>query len=358
MTDCLIVGASFAGLVAARELRGHDVLIVDRSPIGAHQTSACALPSRLVEWFGAAESILHEDTRMHLRIGSSAWNLNLPEPYCVIDYDACCRALAAQCDARFEQIRVVGRDGNSAVGAGGERLAATHLIDASGWRRVLDAGGPTRGSQDGLVIGTEDHVPAGDAPTTNGFAFYVAKTLLKAGYGWSFPAGSHVRAGVGSFTREPLQPAMAGLRQREQIGAGTEHHGGAIACTPREPVQGPVVFVGDAAGQALPVTLEGIRPAAYFGAAAGRLLAASLDDRLTATDAHARYAALHDSHRAGYDRLNQAQRWIRLLPELAIRRMATKRIGPGARSGPPPEVELGRHRYLQVLRAEELDELP
>ena len=91
----------------------------------------------------------------------------------------------------------------------GERLTADWLIDASGWRRVLDLAGATEGRDRRLVIGTEDHVPTAAAPRADGFAFYLEKQLLKSGYGWSFPAGDHVRAGVGSFIKEPLQPAIA-----------------------------------------------------------------------------------------------------------------------------------------------------
>ena len=43
--DVLICGASFAGLAAARELKGRNVLIVDRYEIGERATSACAAPT-------------------------------------------------------------------------------------------------------------------------------------------------------------------------------------------------------------------------------------------------------------------------------------------------------------------------
>ena len=45
--DVLICGASFAGLMVARQLAGSaaDVLIVDRYEIGERQTSACAMPT-------------------------------------------------------------------------------------------------------------------------------------------------------------------------------------------------------------------------------------------------------------------------------------------------------------------------
>ena len=356
MTEVLIVGASFAGLAAARELRGRDVLIIDRSPIGAHQTSACALPLRLVQWLGAEESVLYAESRMRVEIGDAQWNVRLPEEFAVIDYEACCLALARQTDARFEQIRVVGRDGAFVLGASGERLEADWLIDASGWRRVLDLAGPTRGSQSNLVIGTEDHVPTAAAPRADGFAFYLEKQLLKSGYGWSFPAGDHVRVGVGSFIKEPLQPPMERLRQRDTLGPGREHHGGAIACNPRDPVAGGVLFIGDAAGQALPVTLEGIRPAVYFGAGAGRLVMRALSDELTPPQVRARYGALHKQHLGGYAQLNRIQRWYRWLPEFALKRLATKALGRPDTSG--RETSFRSTRYLDVLRAECLPPLP
>lgn len=356
MPEVLIVGASFAGLTAARELCGRDVLIVDRSPIGAHQTSACALPLRLVRWLGAEESVLYAESRMRVEIGDAQWNVRLPEEFAVIDYAACCLAIAQQTNARFEQVRVVGRDRTAVLGSSGERLEAEWLIDASGWRRVLDSAGPTRGSQPSLVIGTEDHVPTAAAPHADGFAFYLGKHLLKSGYGWSFPAGDHVRAGVGSFIKEPLQAPMSRLRQQDELGPGREHHGGAIACIPRDPVADDVLFIGDAAGQALPVTLEGIRPAVYFGASAGRLVRHALVGGLTRPQAQARYAALHHQHLGGYERLNRVQRWYRWLPEFALKRLATKALGQPHADG--RETSFRSTRYLDVLRAEHLAPLP
>lgn len=358
MTEVLIVGASFAGLTAARELRGRDVLIVDRSPVGAHQTSACALPVALAEWLGIGEAILHADRRMRLRVGRDTWRVDLPEPFCTIDYEAGCRLIAAQCDARFEEVRITGRDGDAAIGQDGERLAADHLIDASGWRRVLDPAGPTPGADERLVTGTEDHVPAAAAPPTPGFDFIFDRAILRAGYAWSFPSGDHARVGVGSFVREPLNPALGALRERERVGAGTERHGGAISCVPRDPVVDGALFVGDAAGHALPLTLEGIRPAAYFGCAAGRLVRAVLEGDLDRPGAEARYAALHAAHLGGYRRLLRAQRWTRRTPDALKRRAVRRWLGPGATDADPPARPFRQLRYLDVLRAERLPALP
>jgi flavin-dependent dehydrogenase len=355
MRDCVIVGGSFAGLAAARELRGRDVAVVDRSPIGAHQTSACALPVALARWLGVDDAILHADARMRIRIGDARWTVELPEPFCTIDYEAACRLLAAQSDAAFIRGRIVGRDGDAAIDADGGRHAGRHLIDASGWRRVLDATGPTPGRDPLLVTGTEDHVPtAPDDEEAGAFDFAFDRRVVRAGYAWSFPAGDHARVGVGTFARESLPPAMDALRAIEEVGPARERHGGAIACVPRDPVADGILFAGDAAGHALPLTLEGIRPAAYFGAAAGRLVAAVIDGRLTADEAHRRYRALHDSHRYGYRRLLRAQRLVRLVPDAAKRLTLRRWLGPASATPQPFRMT----RYLDVLRAERLEALP
>src|SRR5688500_20303012 len=57
--DVVICGASFAGLVTARELAGSgaDVLIVDRYEIGERQTSACAAPTEWLRALGLEDSM-------------------------------------------------------------------------------------------------------------------------------------------------------------------------------------------------------------------------------------------------------------------------------------------------------------
>src|SRR5919106_2791555 len=57
--DVLVCGASFAGLMVARELAGSgaEVLVVDRYEIGERQTSACAAPTEWLRNLGLEESI-------------------------------------------------------------------------------------------------------------------------------------------------------------------------------------------------------------------------------------------------------------------------------------------------------------
>src|SRR3990170_477790 len=68
--DVLIAGASFAGLAAARVL-GPAALLLDRAPLGAGQTSACAAPTALVERMGAGPATVqrHEDARVRTTTG-------------------------------------------------------------------------------------------------------------------------------------------------------------------------------------------------------------------------------------------------------------------------------------------------
>lgn len=349
--DCVIVGASFAGLAAARPLRGRRVLLLDREPIGDHPTSACALPLRTARWLGVEESILATERHLRLEVAGHSHRMPLPEPFAVVDYAAACHLLAAQTDAEVRIARVRAREDDRVLLDDGSAAVGSFLIDASGWRRILDAAGPVNGNATDLVIGSEDHAPVDPEAPTDGLAFYVERDLVAAGYGWSFPAGDHVRAGVATFARDPLRPALDALRHRDRLAPARARQGGAIACVPRPPVDGPVLFAGDAAGHCLPLSLEGIRTAAYFGTAAGRLVRAALDGEIDPDALAARYRTLHDDAARHFQRLLAAQRAIPRLPPVALRALGDILAEPRLQR----RIVL---RYLRQLRPETLPAIP
>ena len=78
----------------------------------------------------------------------------------------------------------------------------------------------------------------------------------------------------------------------------------------REPVEDGIFFVGDSAGHCLPTTAEGIRPAFYFGLAAGRELRAVLEGGRTREHALARYAAFCEERRRAFDWLLRVQQLV------------------------------------------------
>jgi flavin-dependent dehydrogenase len=91
-------------------------------------------------------------------------------------------------------------------------------------------------------------------------------------------------------------------------------HGGHFPLKLRSPVVGPLFLVGDSAGQCLPLTAEGIRPAIYFGQQCGALLQLVLDERLTLAQAQSAYRRLQHSYRPYYRWLLGHQRWTTRLP--------------------------------------------
>lgn len=72
--------------------------------------------------------------------------------------------------------------------------------------------------------------------------------------------------------------------------------------------------VGDAAGQCLPVTGEGIRPALYFGTLAGQIVQRVLEGKLTLDQGLSRYRRAVLLRRRAYRALELVQRWILTAP--------------------------------------------
>ncbi len=366
--DVLICGASFAGLMAARELAGSgaDVLVVDRYEIGERQTSACAIPTACLENLGllGAERQRFSSVLAHTARGTV--RLPVPWEFSTFDYRTLCELLWADCDATFETAKVNGRaaatvrdpgagNGRSPNGAGsgpgdGQVAAADHptaaermpiavetdrgmisarlVVDAMGWKRVLASGSAYQPPDAPLSRGLEVH-PAGRREE---FEIFINRGYVPAGYGWSFPADDELRVGVGSFDpRFHVRPTTETLA--EDVGVETVgYQGNWIPHKLRPAIGDGVFFAGDSAGHCLPLTAEGIRPALYFGAALGRELRAVRDGRQTREGALAGYEAFNRRHQRQFDLLLKAQQILPRLPHRMVKPiLATAGIKPIAR---------------------------
>ncbi|HEY7256220.1 MAG TPA: FAD-dependent monooxygenase [Solirubrobacterales bacterium] len=332
--DVLICGASFAGLVLARELAGAgaSVMVIDRYEIGERQTSACGIPT---DWLRATGLIGAERQRfdsllIHTPHGSKRYSL--PWSFSTFDYRELCRLIWKDCDARFETAKVNGRaasvSGRGSISVDTDRgiLASPLVVDALGWRRVLAGGDVYQPPDAPLSRGLEVH-PGGHGEDME---IWIDRRYVPAGYGWSFPADEELRIGIGSFdprfhVRETTELLAEDLG-RDRV----RYQGNWIPHKLRPATEDGVFFVGDSAGHCLPLTAEGIRTAFYFAIALGGELRAVLDGSRTREEAADRYAAFNDQHERRFRWLLRVQRLIpRVPPRLLgplIRLLGSKRF--------------------------------
>jgi len=317
--DAIVVGASFGGLAVARQLQG-EVLLLDRNEVGSVQTSACGTPLWVPEALGVSASVLQVHDRLVIRTPTRTVRYDLSAvPFCTFDYRAFCEGLLAQCRVRFLRTSVTGiQDGAVVTGAG--RFTARVIVDCSGWRRALVGSAdaePARSHSFGL----ETHTALQD----EGLTFLLDRRLIPQGLGWIFPVGRGSLIGLGSYVgRSKLKPALDRLLRDHGIAAGS-YHGTYFPNRPLRSTVGRVFAVGDAAGQCLPLTAEGIRPALYFGSECGRIVQRVLDGVLSLEAGLETYQRLVGRYRRPYRVLQLAQwvaahtptRWFALLTQLA-----------------------------------------
>jgi flavin-dependent dehydrogenase len=318
--DVLICGASFAGLAVARELRstGARVLVLDRYEIGERQTSACAAPTGWLRNLGLEASILQTFGSLvcHTPRASARWPLGWT--FSTFDYRVLCDLLWAQHGAgtEFETAKVHGRSGN-AVETDRGVVSAPLIVDALGWRRILGAQ-QVQPPEARLSRGLEVH-PGGAG---DDLELWIDKRVIRAGYGWSFPAHDEVRVGIGSFdphdhVRDPT------VRLAAELGLPPDgYQGNWIPHELRAATEDGIFFTGDSAGHCLPLTAEGIRTAFYFGIACGRELRAVLAGRRSRDEALARYSAFSASHGWKYACMLNVQHAIPRLRPRALGAMA------------------------------------
>jgi flavin-dependent dehydrogenase len=319
--DAIVVGGSFAGLGVARQLQG-EVLILDRNEIGAVQTSACGTPLWVPESLGVADSVLQVHERLTVRTPQSSVTYDLSEvPFCTFDYKGFCLGLLAQCRARFLRATVMGIEEGAVVTSEG-RFRAPIIIDASGWRGTL-VNGRRAAPRRGYSFGLETRARL----TDEGLSFWLDKRLIRRGLGWVFPVGGASLIGLGSYSgASKLKPALD--RFLSDIGAeATTYHGTYFPNRLLRPTVGRLFAVGDAAGQCMPFTAEGIRPALFFGGECGKLVQQVIAGRLSLAEALECYRRLVERYRRAYRVLWLAQlfaahaptRWFAAFTRVAAR---------------------------------------
>jgi flavin-dependent dehydrogenase len=333
--DVLICGASFAGLMVARELAGSgaDVLVVDRYEIGERQTSACGIPTEWLARLGLmdCERQRFDSLTIHTPHGDARYRL--PWTFSTFDYRELCRLLWEGCDATFETAKVNGRAapangaGEIAVETDRGTIAAPLVVDALGWRRVLASGDGYQPPEAPLSRGLEVH-PGGEGSEME---IWIDRRYVPAGYGWSFPARDELRIGVGSFDPRFHVKDTTVLLTEDLGKEPNAYQGNWIPHKLRRGTEGGVFFVGDSAGHCLPLTAEGIRTALYFGVALGRELRAVVEGRQSREQAAATYAGFNDSHERTF-------RWMLRVQKL-VPRIPPRLLGPMIRM-------LGARRFV------------
>jgi flavin-dependent dehydrogenase len=308
--DVLICGASFAGLAVARELAGSGarVLMIDRYEIGERQTSACGIPTSWLQALDLTDSLRQtfDELTVHTPYRTSRWPL--PWTFSTFDYRELCAAMWGQADdgeLEFETATVTGRRGHVVQTDRGE-LRAPLIVDGLGWRRVLSNATPIQPPNARLSRGLEVHPPGHGEE----MELWLDSNYIRAGYGWSFPAGDELRIGIGSFwpSHHVKDPTV---RLAQKLGKPPEgYQGNWIPHQLRRAVEDSVFFTGDSAGHCLPLTAEGIRTAIYFGLACGRELRAVVSGQSTREQALTRYGDFSDAHERKFSWLLAVQRMI------------------------------------------------
>lgn len=319
--DVIIAGASFGGLAVAAQLRGLHVLLVDPKPVGAAQTSACGTMLAALEATDTMTSLLQVHDRFVLHLANRIYEVPLPDPFCTFNYRLFCRRLFAQSSAELLPAAVLGHE-RHAVHTTRGTFTGQILVDASGWRATLASGGHHKSqSRRGMSFGLETTVPV----TENGLHFwYDPGCLLPRGVTWLFPTGTDSRAGIGSYTGQTRLKTRLERWLGETLDQHADgFHGGYFPYRRRPATSGRVFRVGDAAGQCLPLTGEGVRPALYFGTTAGRLARMVVAGRLSEDDALGLYRRQVSAYRPLYDFLFLAQKCLTNVPVTGVQTLAT-----------------------------------
>lgn len=302
--DIAVVGGGPAGLSAAwaAARNGASVILFEKDEAIAHSVRTSG-----VSWIDSMEHLgipsrLYNPISNYRFVSPSnevAISGSVPKS-CVLDVRATYQHLAFMAAEAGAEIMVrsnvinVARDGNRVTGvrastpAGDLDVKCALVIDASGFSTSAGRKAGIAGEWRRYGVGAEYECYC-DSVDESSWWLMVGQQYSEAGYAWVFPLSKNrARIGVGigrpESQSDPLDKLHSLLEKRpkplDKLGKiqPVELHYGFI---PNEGVRASSVsdgllLVGDSAGQANPLVLEGIRYAIEFGRLAGEVGARSI----------------------------------------------------------------------------------
>lgn len=316
MYDAIIVGASFAGLAVANQLRGHRILLIDRKPPGAGQTSACGTILQVLQHWDLLDSVLHIHDQLVLHTTQGDYSFPSPYPWCTFDYHRLCDVLYQRSEADFLQATVQGVDEDCVFTSQGD-VHARCIVDASGWPATLVDSlhpGYVRTEAMNFGVGTIVESPRENDFDLDSLHFWYDPSILASGVGWIFPRGNTVSLGVGSYRgARHLRSPLDHLGTRFAL-KSNGLHGTYFPYVLRPVNMGRIFVVGDAAGMCIGLTGEGIRPALFFGEACGKIMRRFLEGEITLEDGLSEYAAFVNARRPFFRLFSALQEFLTRLP--------------------------------------------
>lgn len=304
--DVIVVGGGSAGLSAAASAAktGLKVAVLEKDPsiAGAIRTSGVTWLSD-AEKLGVPSDFYHRIKKYAIYSPSKEYILETSKAEaCTLDVRKLYLFIAHQAASLGAEIflhtRVKGasyeKDKKGVEIIAGSSMGRLHfrgdiVIDASGFASIIGRTLGLSGKWRRFGVGAEYEAYAENTDAET-WALMLGRKYSPAGYAWIFPvAENKVRIGVGVGRPEsnvnPFEQLMYLLEKRpgpiKQLGriCPLEFHYGIV------PSQGPrtvtvadcVLLVGDSAGHANPLLLEGIRFAIKFGRVAGEVAKSAID---------------------------------------------------------------------------------
>jgi digeranylgeranylglycerophospholipid reductase len=302
--DVAVVGGGPAGLSAAwaAARAGASVILFEKDEAIAHSVRTSG-----VSWIDSMDAL-----GIPSRLYNPVSNYQFVSPSnevtvagttarsCVLDVRTTYQHLAFMAAEAGAEIMVrsnvinVSKDGSSVTGvkastpAGDLEVKCTLVIDASGFSASAARRAGMAGEWKRYGVGAEYECYCDHADSST-WTLMVGQQYSEAGYAWIFPLSQNrVRIGVGigrpESQADPLDKLHSILEKRlkplDKLGKvqPVELHYGFIPNegTRQATISDGLLLVGDSAGQANPLVLEGIRYAIEFGRLAGRVGAESL----------------------------------------------------------------------------------